>query len=153
MKKSKLALIVGIASVIMSWKVHDPTIEIRRGENNGRMNVIPCVIKLEKIDGAKKEEIEPLNCFVLGLGGEQEKRIDKKGRVFLIGGDRGFLKVKEGKYRLGVYTPPEYQEGYVSNNTETWRSNHLDLRISGAKKYILSVEPTAKDGMSMMVVG
>ncbi|MFZ1082851.1 MAG: hypothetical protein WAO19_13110 [Candidatus Kryptoniota bacterium] len=143
MRKSKVLILTALAMLNLNWKSNDPTIEINRNENNGRMNVIPCIIKLEKLDGTKGKTIEPLGYFVLGLDGKREKRIDKKGRIFLIGGDRGFLKVKEGEYRIGVYTPSEYQEGYVSNNTETWRSNHLDLKISGTKRYILSVEPTA----------
>ena len=143
MKKSNVVLIVAVALLTVNWKSNHATIEILRDENNGRMNVIPCIIDLKKIDRTKKEDIGLLNYSVLGLDGKKEKRMDKKGRLFLIGGDRAIVRVEEGKYRIGVYTPTEYQGEYVPDNTETWKSNYLDIEISGDRKYVLSVEPTA----------
>lgn len=146
MKESKVVTLIALALLSMGWRSKVPTIEIYRNEDNGRMNVIPCIIRLEKLDGTHRKAIEPSGYFVLGLEGKREKRADKKGGIFLMGGDHAFLRVVAGKYRIEVYTPPDYQEGYVSNNTETWHSNHLELRISGTKKLILLVEPTTKDG-------
>jgi len=146
MKMSEVALMLAIGLLTGGWKNHSSTIEIHRAENNGRMNVIPCVIELQKFTGTNNEDVKLLDYSVLGLDGKKEKRLDDKGRIFIIGGDHAFLKVEKGKYRISVYTPTEYQEKYVPNNTDTWKSNSLDMNIVDNKKFVLSVEPTVNDG-------
>jgi len=144
--RSIVVLLIVFTFLSLTWENNYSTIEIFREEDNGRMNMIPCIIDLSKVDTTKGKETGVLSYFVSGADGKKKNRMNKEGRLFLVGGDHAALKVEEGKYKIGVYTPTEYQGGYVSNNTETWRSNYLTIEFSGGKKFTLSVEPTAKDG-------
>lgn len=122
---------------------HNPwELIIYRPENTPSMNEVRCYLRLLDEQGndvtfsAAKATYEWAS--IPNVVNQYQKT------RWLSGGVAMHLNLKPGKYKISVYTPPDKQYPYPSENRNQWESNVFEYDTSNPAKVIF-VSPTAND--------
>ena len=122
---------------------HNPwELIIYRPENSKSMNEVRCYIRLQDEDGNDVINTKAKATYEWASIPDVVNQYKKSW--WLSGGVAAHLNLKPGKYRISVYTPPEKQYPYPSENRNQWESNILEYDTNNPTKVIF-VSPVANE--------
>lgn len=116
-------------------------LEIYRPENFGDMNDIPCYLRITDMDGN-----DATDC-IKGISHSWYYDVRLLHRYYegcLTGGSVVHLSMKEGTYKIYVYTPKDKQSEY-DDLTGDWKSNEFIYKVGSPALNVIFISPTADD--------
>ncbi len=124
---------------------HNPwELRIYRPINAGSMNDVRCFLRLEDSEGNDVTKTAIRKAYYKHAG-SPDKNYSYKNKIYLTGGTILYLNLKSGKYKISVYTPPEYQYPYSKKSSGSdWSSNIFEYDTENPLKVIF-VYPTANE--------
>lgn len=125
-------------------------LEIYRPENKGDLNDVPCLLRITDMEGNDASDcITALShswYYDTHLNFWQTKTLcHVYWEGCFTGGSIVHLGLKEGKYKIFVYTPVEKQADYASLTSQSWESNEFVYNTRSKELKVIFVSPVADD--------
>ena len=121
-------------------------LEIYRPENFGEMNDVPCMIRVTDMEGndasASIKSISYSWYYEINNG---KMWLHRYWNGCFAGGTVVHLVMKEGTYKISVYTPVKNQAEYSSLTKKEWASNEFVYKTGEPALNVLFVSPVAND--------
>ncbi len=115
---------------------------IYRPYNNGEINDVNCYLSITDENG---NDVLKSNCrYFYAWYDKPNVYYSYKKSVYISGGMATHIYFKPGKYYISVYTPKDKQNGFKTNNKETWKSNTFIYDTENPLNVIF-ISPTADD--------
>lgn len=122
---------------------HNPwELIVYRPENSSSMNEVRCYLKI--VDESGNDVTYTAAKATYEWASIPDVVNKYKQTYWLSGGVAMHLNIKPGKYRISVYTPPEKQYPYPSENRSQWESNVFEYDTANPLKVIF-VSPVSNE--------
>ena len=141
MKITRLLLAIFLicsTGILFGQSEQNINVQIVRDESNGRMNIIPCRVVLEALNGKKLDPVQIVETNTM-------KNMNSAKGTWLIGGYAASYALPSGSYRVNVLTPIAYQGNYFGGTPHDWTSKEFRIEVKEGKDIRLYVIP-AHDG-------
>jgi hypothetical protein len=117
------------------------SLKIFREESNGRMNIIPCEIFIQKDENL----INTDSIIVIDKYSNSVQKRVYLDHFYMIGGDIALVDIPKGNYIIKIITPKELHNEYLGNEND-WNSEEYFIEINEETKKILYVFPGQNNG-------